>query len=81
MVKNLKKFLIAGAALLMGATALAGCSSAITDASNQLGEDAVNALNKSAVVAQVTDEEFTDFTFLGAEFDRANDYAFNVDVT
>ena len=81
MVKNLKKFLIAGAALLMGATALAGCSSAITDASNQLGEDAVNALNKSAVVAQVTDEEFTDFTFLGAEFDRANDYAFNVDVS
>lgn len=81
MLKSLKKFFLAGAALVLGATALAGCSSAMTAASEQLEPEVVGAMNRSAIVREVTDVGFSDFSFLAADFDRAGDERFDIDIS
>lgn len=80
MLKNFKKFFLSGAALLIGASALAGCSSAMTKASETLNPEVVAAMNRSAVVQQVTDAEFEDFSFYAADFNRADGNKYDIDV-
>lgn len=80
MVKNLKKFFIAGAAIALSASVLAGCS-ALKDASQEMGDSTVNILNNSSVVRESTDVTFNEFTFLGADFDRVEGSTLDVDVS
>ncbi len=79
--KSLKKFFLASAVLMIGASALSGCTSKFVKATKKFEDSAVNALNRSEIVQEALDVDFNDFAFLGADFTRADSNNFDVDVS
>lgn len=80
MLKTKNRFVV-GASFLLGLTTLVGCSAAVKDAQENIDTTTVNAMNQSQAVRVITQEEFKEFTFLGADFERSDSSALNVEVS
>ncbi len=80
MLKNKKKFILIGAVAALGATMLAGCSQALLDAQTNVEDSMLKAIRTSELVSDEVNNKVEDIVFLGADFDRADNSTYDVDV-
>lgn len=65
---KIKKFVALGLTALAITGLLTGCSSELKDAQKNINSVGLNALNGSKIVNVMTDDEFSDYVFSGADF-------------
>ena len=80
MEKKHTRAAVLGVTMLMSMGMLTGCSNEFAAAQENLNKVGLDQLQQSSVVREVTNEDFSDFQFLCAEFEVNDDKTYDVDV-
>ncbi len=80
MEKKHTRAAVLGVTMLMSMGMLTGCSNEFVAVQENLNKVGLDQLQQSSVVREVTDEEFSHFKFLCAEFEVNDDKTYDVDV-
>ncbi|MCI8555995.1 MAG: hypothetical protein HFI85_05485 [Clostridia bacterium] len=80
MKKKLNKAILLGATMILSMGMMTGCTGEFEKAQENLNKTGLDQLQHSKVVREVTDEEFSHFKFLCAEFEVNDDKTYDVDV-